>query len=241
MTTTLYRAGWIVAFQDGEHRILRDGCLVVEDDRVTFVGSTYPGPVDRYVDVPDRIVTPGFINTHAHLDESPIDKSVQEDVGNRQFWLTGLIEILPTEMAGLDEEGARACLDYSLIELARTGTTTVLQMGGIEEYAADAIEASGLRGYVAPMYRSGRWFTPDGKRVDYAWDADDGRPGFETGDRVRRAAARPGGRTGAGLPGAGPGRHLQRGAPARLARGRRRPRRPASRCTPRRASGSSRR
>jgi cytosine/adenosine deaminase-related metal-dependent hydrolase len=179
VTTTLYRAGWIVAHQDDEHRILRDGCLVVEDDRITFVGSAYPGPVDRYVDLPDRVVTPGFINTHAHLDESPIDKSVQEDVGNRQFWLTGLIEILPTEMAGLDEEGARACLDYSLIELARTGTTTVLQMGGIEEYAADAIEASGLRGYVAPMYRSGRWFTPDGKRVEYAWDADDGRPGFE--------------------------------------------------------------
>jgi cytosine/adenosine deaminase-related metal-dependent hydrolase len=179
VTTTLYRAGWIVAFQDGEHRILRDGCLVVEDDRIAFVGSSYDGGVDSVVDVPDRIVTPGFINTHAHLDESPIDKSVQEDVGNRQFWLTGLIEILPAEMAGLDDEGARACLDYSLIELARTGTTTVLQMGGIEEYAADAIEASGLRGYVAPMYRSGRWFTPDGRRVDYAWDADDGRPGFE--------------------------------------------------------------
>jgi cytosine/adenosine deaminase-related metal-dependent hydrolase len=131
MTTTLYRAGWIVAFQDGEHRILRDGCLLVEDDRITFVGESYPEPVDQCVDVTDRIVTPGFINTHAHLDESPIDKSVQEDVGNRQFWLTGLIEILPTEMAGLDEKGARACVDYSLIELARTGSTTVLQMGGI--------------------------------------------------------------------------------------------------------------
>jgi 5-methylthioadenosine/S-adenosylhomocysteine deaminase len=195
VTTTLYRAGWIVAFQDEQHRILRNGCLVVEDDRITYVGSTYSGPVDRYVDQPDRIITPGFINTHAHLDESPIDKSVQEDVGNRQFWLTGLIEILPTEMAGLDEEGARACLDYSLIELARTGTTTVLQMGGIEEYAADAIEASGLRGYVAPMYRSGRWFTPDGRRVDYAWDADDGRPGFEAATAfVRRLEGRADGR-----------------------------------------------
>jgi 5-methylthioadenosine/S-adenosylhomocysteine deaminase len=179
MTTTLYRAGWIVAHQRGEHRILRNGCLVVDDDRITHVGASYDGPVDRTVDVPDRIITPGFINTHAHLDESPIDKSVQEDVGNRQFWLTGLIEILPAEMNGLDDEGARACLDYSLIELARTGTTTVLQMGGVEEYAADAIEASGLRGYVAPMYRSGHWFTPDGKRVDYAWDADDGRSGFD--------------------------------------------------------------
>jgi len=160
MTTTLYRAGCIVAFQGGQHRILRDGCLVVEDDRILHV-----------------------------------DKSVQEDVGNRQFWLTGLIEILPTEMAGLDEEGARACVDYSLIELARTGTTTVVQMGGLEEYAADAIEASGLRGYVAPMYRSGHWFTPDGRRVDYAWDADDGRSGLEAGVRfVERLRGRADGR-----------------------------------------------
>jgi len=195
VTTTLYRAGWIVAFQDGEHRILRDGCLVVVDDRVTHVGTTYDGPVDRTVDLPDRIVTPGLINTHAHLDESPIDKSVQEDVGNRQFWLTGLIEIMPTEMAGLDEDGARACVDYSLIELARTGTTTVLQMGGIPEYAADALEASGLRGYVAPMYRSGRWLTPDGRRVDYVWDADDGRAGFEAATAyVERLRGRAGGR-----------------------------------------------
>jgi cytosine/adenosine deaminase-related metal-dependent hydrolase len=179
VTTTLYRAGWIVACQDDEHRILRNGCLVVDGDRITHVGPAYDGEVDRTVDLPDRIITPGFINTHAHLDESPIDKSVQEDVGNRQFWLTGLIEILPTEMAGLDDDGARACLDYSLIELARTGTTTVLQMGGAEDYAADAIEASGLRGYVAPMYRSGHWFTPDGKRVDYAWDADGGRSGLD--------------------------------------------------------------
>ena len=195
VTTTLYRAGCIVAFQEGDHRILHDGCLVVEDDRIRHVGTGYDGPVDRTVEVPDRIVTPGFINTHAHLDESPIDKSVQEDVGNRQFWLTGLIEVLPVEMAGLDEEGARSCVDYSLVELARTGTTTVVQMGGIADYVADAVEASGLRGYVAPMYRSGRWSTPDGKRVDYTWDSDDGRAGFDAAVAfVEKLRGRAGGR-----------------------------------------------
>src|SRR6185312_15749742 len=145
-------------------------------------------------------------------------------------WLTGLIEILPTEMSGLDEEGARACLDYSLIELARTGTTTVLQMGGIEEYAADAIESSGLRGYVAPMYRSGRWFTPDGRRVDYAWDADDGRSGSGAGPTGgcgacwRRRRSTPAARRCCAT----------HGRPPTTSRSR-------SRCTPRRASGSSRR
>jgi cytosine/adenosine deaminase-related metal-dependent hydrolase len=45
------------------------------------------------------------------------------------------------------------------------------------------------------MYRSGRWFTPDGRRVDYAWDADDGRSGFEVGVRfVERLRGRADGR-----------------------------------------------
>ena len=59
MTTTLYRAACIVAYQDGQHRILRDGYLVVEDDRIVHVGTNYEGPVDRTVDVPRRIITPG--------------------------------------------------------------------------------------------------------------------------------------------------------------------------------------
>ncbi len=179
MTTTVFHAPYIIGFQQGEHRLLRDGCVVVEDDRVIHVGTSYDGPADIRRDLPDRIITPGLIDTHSHLHTSPIDKSVQEDHGPRQFWLTGLIEILPAEDAGLTTEGMRACVDYSLIELARSGTTTVMHLGDEAEYTADALDAFGMRGYVAPSYRSGRWFTPDGKRVDYDWDEAAGRDGLE--------------------------------------------------------------
>ncbi len=189
MTTTLYTAPYIVAFQDGEHRILRDGCLVTDDDRITYVGTHPPEDVHQRVDLPHRIITPGFIDTHSHIHESPIDKSVQEDVGNRQFWLTGLIEILPAEGAGLDQASMRACVDYSLMELAKSGTTTVMQLGDEADYVADAIEERGLRGYVAPSYRSGRWLTPDGKRVDYEWDEAAGRTGLEEAVRFVEATA----------------------------------------------------
>ena len=195
MTTTLLSAPLIVAFQDGEHRILRDGCVVLEDDRIIHVGPSYAGHVDVRRDLPDRVITPGFIDTHSHLHSSPVDKSVQEDYGPRQFWLTGLIEILPAEDAGLDETGMRACVDYSLIELARSGTTTVMHLGDQAAYTADAIDACGLRGYVAPSYRSGRWFTPDGKRVDYEWDEAAGRKGLESAvDFVRTQRSRTDGR-----------------------------------------------
>lgn len=44
MTTTVFKAPYIVAYQDGGHRILRDGCVVVADDRVVHVGGSYDGP-----------------------------------------------------------------------------------------------------------------------------------------------------------------------------------------------------
>jgi len=179
MTRTLFTAPYIVAYQDGGHRLLRDGCLVVDDDRIVFVGTRYDGQVDAHRELPNRVITPGFIDTHSHLHTSPIDKSVQEDHGPRQFWLTGLIEILPAEDAGLTRAGMESCVDYSLIELARSGTTTVLHLGDAADYVADRIDEIGMRGYVAPSYRSGRWFTPDGKRVDYEWDEAAGHRGLE--------------------------------------------------------------
>ena len=50
-------------------------------------------------------MTPGFINTHAHLTESPIDKSFVEDRGPRQFYLSGLFEYLPPRDRVMTEQG----------------------------------------------------------------------------------------------------------------------------------------
>ena len=77
----------IVAYQTGEHRILRDGCVVVEGNHISFVGKTFDQPVDEVIDAGDRIITPGFINTHCHMAGSPLDKSFIEDVGTRQFYM----------------------------------------------------------------------------------------------------------------------------------------------------------
>jgi 5-methylthioadenosine/S-adenosylhomocysteine deaminase len=184
VTKTAYRAPWIIAFQDGEHRLLRDGVVVVSGNSVVHVGHELADKVDRVVDLPETLVTPGFISTHAHVHSSPVDKSVQEDVGNRQFWLTGLIEILPLEIAGLDEDAKKLCVDYSLPELVRGGVTTVMEIGDMGEYVAEAAERAGLRCYVGETYRSARWYTPDGRRVEYDWDEAGGEEAFERAVRL---------------------------------------------------------
>jgi cytosine/adenosine deaminase-related metal-dependent hydrolase len=59
MTRTRVNARTIVAWQDGEHRILDDGCLVLEDDRIIHVGPDYDGGVDQTIEAPNRLITPG--------------------------------------------------------------------------------------------------------------------------------------------------------------------------------------
>ncbi|GAA4191017.1 amidohydrolase family protein [Microbispora amethystogenes] len=177
-------ARYVVAFQDGEHRLLENGTVVVDGDRVVYTGRDYQGPADERVDAGDTLVTPGFINTHAHLETAPLDKSFQEDVGKRQFFSTGLVETLPMQENSIDEEGVDTCIDVSMSELIRTGTTTVMHQGLRGRRVAEACERAGLRAYIADGYRSGRWFTPDGNRVAYEWDEDGGFAGLERAVRL---------------------------------------------------------
>jgi 5-methylthioadenosine/S-adenosylhomocysteine deaminase len=179
---TRYNAPWIISFDgdapDPGHRLLRDGCVVVEDDRIVHVGRDCPVEVDRTVDT-NAVIAPGFISTHAHLNESPADKSLGEDSDRRQFWSTSLIDILPPKGAALASDTMRACADFSVAEHLLAGCTTVLHMGAQSAYVADVAEQAGMRAYVAESFRSARWLTRDGRRVDYEWDEEAGWRGLE--------------------------------------------------------------
>lgn len=180
MTTNRTRidAGMIVAFQSGAHRILKGGCVVIEGQDIVHVGKSYTGEVDEVVEASSKLVTPGFINVHTHLSESPLDKSFVEDVGRRAFYNSKLPDLLPGKLQAMDEEAARACIDYSLVELLRTGTTTVMELGGMGDEVAEAVERVGLRAYIADGYRSGHWYTDDGYNVKYTWEERAGEEGF---------------------------------------------------------------
>lgn len=179
MVRTVIRAGHVIAWQDGGHRHLRNGVVVIEDDRISHVAGVWEGEADNVIEAGDKIVTPGFINTHAHLSESPLDRSFVEDRGPRNFYLSGLFEFLTARDGAITEEARRAAIAISIPELIRTGTTTIVEIGGHGTVVADQAEKAGLRAYIGEMYRSGRWLTRDGKSVQYEWFEDDGRAALD--------------------------------------------------------------
>lgn len=178
MTRRMIRASHIIACQDGAHRHLRDGVVVWEDDRIIHVGHDFAGSVDETIDALGRVVTPGLVNTHAHLAGSPLDKSFIEDRGSRQFYLSGLFEYLPVRSGAQDREADRACLAYSMAELLRTGSTTVCEIGPHVDATVEEAGKVGMRLYMGQGYRSGRWYSDDGRSVKYVWDEEKGLQGL---------------------------------------------------------------
>jgi cytosine/adenosine deaminase-related metal-dependent hydrolase len=182
MTTarrTAIRAGHVIAFDGQGHRLLRDGAVVVEGDRIVHVGRQFEGAVDETVEARDRVLTPGLISTHAHIGGSPLDRSFIEDRGNPQFYYSGLYDMLAVRSGAQDDAAARACVDFSMAELLRGGVTTVLEIGGDGESVVERAAHYGLRVYMGLTFRSGRWLTRDGRRVEWEWDEEAGRRGLD--------------------------------------------------------------
>src|SRR5438128_3964330 len=87
---TVIQGGDIVAYADGSHRLVRNGALVFENDRVTFAGRTYGGPVDPRIDAAGKLVIPGLVNIHCHADVEAGGRLIP-DAGRRDYFHTGYL------------------------------------------------------------------------------------------------------------------------------------------------------
>src|SRR2546429_6763095 len=160
-------AGHVIAFDGRGHRLLRDGTVIVDGDRIVSVGprqAAAAGAGVEAIEARDAILTPGLISTHAHLGGSPLDRSFIEDRGNPQFFYSGLFELLPVRGAAQDDDATHACVDFSMAELLRGGVTTVMEIGGASDYVAARAADYRPDGFVGLALRSGPWPTRAGPR-----------------------------------------------------------------------------
>ena len=194
---TLVHGGDVVAHADGGHRLLRGGALVFEDDRVTFVGRAFAGPVDRRIDASGKLVIPGLVNIHCHADVEAGGRLIA-DVGRRDYFHTGFLNYYGAR-AGAKSLGPRQDPEvggrFAMAEMLRNGCTTVVDIGVAAESHARIAGELGLRAYLSPAYKSADYVVDSAGRLSYEEHEAEGMAGLERAkDFIRKTAGAHGGR-----------------------------------------------
>ncbi len=193
---TLINGSWIIGFQHGSHCVLRDGVVVIEDDRIIHVGRSFGGHVDRTIDATGKLVSPGLINIHALAN---IDiQTLGLDTGEGGY--ASPQEYAVEGRGDVELQGARlqASALFSLVQLLKGGSTTIVEITTMapsrfevpRDEVPALVEAAGQLGarlYVSHKFRAGkRYLAADGV-THYHWDPDAGLAGLAYGaEMVRR-------------------------------------------------------
>ncbi|CAN5230447.1 amidohydrolase [soil metagenome] len=158
----LIRGAMIVTLDAGR-RILKDGSLAVDGDRIVAVGprEELEGRFEprRMVDGRGFVVTPGFVNGHIHVTGEPLTRGfVPDDSGFSENVFEWLIPNCFAHTA--DDE--RLSAQVSSLDMLRNGTTTFLEAGTLLhlDAAVEGLESMGIRGRVG-QWTQDRAFGPD--------------------------------------------------------------------------------
>jgi cytosine/adenosine deaminase-related metal-dependent hydrolase len=187
---TLLRGGWVAIWDGGGspwHRVVENGEVAFEGNRILYVGPRFEGRADRVIENPDWFICPGFINLHGHVGVELMASVVDVTRGGRFAPSQDFAQNAPRFMwPTLALEEQRLSAEFSLVQMLRTGTTTVVDAHGYgpiwwlgnpptdEASLAEVVGRIGSRAYLALGFRSARGYQKaDGSR-DWHWNEEMG-------------------------------------------------------------------
>ncbi|MBN33394.1 MAG: N-ethylammeline chlorohydrolase [Rhodospirillaceae bacterium] len=189
MTATVIRnAEWVVAWDDEEDcHIYLHGCDVAwQDGALIHIGGRYEGGAAEEISGHGRMVIPGLVNLHTHTSTMPVFKSVREEIGNPQLYLSALYDGWNLFTPAAEDKFWASRYAYG--EMLLSGVTSYVDMCFPYPGWVDAAAESGLRAFLSPLYQSASWRTDNGHELLYDWKDDDGHADMEESVGVIDAA-----------------------------------------------------
>lgn len=161
------KADYIIIYEDSTHKILKNGYIAYENDKIVDFGNKLPSDVVAE-DLGRSIICPGFIDLHVH-SYTPLEKSVTEDTGNPMMFQSCLLDLIMTFK--YDNDIAEKLAKFTLADLLLNGVTTFLEMGTeVSPFTAKCAGEMGMRAYIGASYRSAVWDTNNGRTLDFPYD-----------------------------------------------------------------------
>jgi 5-methylthioadenosine/S-adenosylhomocysteine deaminase len=149
MSAFLMKSDIIVALDPNDH-ILREGYLIIEDDRIIEMGLQKDledsSKFDDVIELRNRLVMPGLINAHTHTPMTLFRGHVE---GHSLFTMDGwynTIRVLELEM---EPEMLPGAVAVSCAEMIRTGTTCFADQYFWMDQIIPEVRRSGLRAALA--------------------------------------------------------------------------------------------
>jgi cytosine/adenosine deaminase-related metal-dependent hydrolase len=142
--------GATIVTMDPDRRIITDGSLAIQGDRIAAVGKR--ADIDAAVE-PDEtidgrrfVMTPGFVNSHIHVTETLLKCFRPEDVEFAESVWRWVVPLYEAHTAADQCVSAR----LSALSMLRTGTTCFLEAGTIMalDPVFEALHETGIRGRV---------------------------------------------------------------------------------------------
>ena len=130
---------------DSERRIIRDGAVLIENNRIVEVGKTDDSKewdAEQIIDASEMVITPGFINGHLHASYAHATRGIFPDGLGSEY----LPNVFSLQSAMTPEEEYWTSL-LAITELLKYGTTCFLDPGSTKYLDAclDAYQESGCR------------------------------------------------------------------------------------------------
>jgi cytosine/adenosine deaminase-related metal-dependent hydrolase len=174
VTTRVVSGKYVLGERDGAQVLLQDHYIYVDGSKIEGVTRDAPAPGQEVIRYEHGLVTPGFVNLHAHCIRGGLFRGIPDDLDMEPFVPKLVYNILLplTALAAkeLSADELRAVTALGMIDLLKGGTTTVLDMWHHgQDVFFDVARELGLRTVGAPfiMSASNSRVGPDGYPV---WD-----------------------------------------------------------------------
>lgn len=197
---TALTARWVVAHRDGGHRLLENGEVVFEDDRILYVGPRFEGDVARRIDLGEVLISPGLIDLDAlsDLDTTMLGVDCGPAWAKGRVWPESYVQRGPYEMYTPEELAFQK--RFSFAQLLCNGITSALPIASLFyrawgetvaefEAAAEAAGELGLRVWLGPAYRSGGMVCTAPGVLEPRFDEARGMAGLDEAIRFVQAQA----------------------------------------------------